>query len=425
MFGRASVVVVAVGVLGLAGALPASADGPVADLVGTLDGPASGSVGDVLTYTVTATNKGPDPGGAYVEFALESSHGLELVGSDPGCTLVSAAADQVGVGCEVTSLAVGATFQLRVQVRVTQLVETAVDALVTPRYVSDPDTTNNAKSFAFLAASAPPPPPPPPPPAPGPPGFSFVTSLPHATADRPYSFATVVVQAGKQGPATASLIDGSLPAGMRVQADASLYGVPYQAGSYTFTIQANDGITNHWNVQQAYTLVVDEVKDVYAGGSTDHPPATLVGTTILLAKRTNTSGCRRGPLPDRRCSPGAYYSKLTKKVVCASSFRTSKIRYVPDSVKHDVETEYGLTAKSYGSTLEIDAIVSLELGGSNDIANLYPERASPAPGFHVKDKLEAKLHDLVCAGSMTLRAAQIGIATNWRTLYKTVYGVTP
>lgn len=39
-----------------------------------------------------------------------------------------------------------------------------------------------------------------------------------------------------------------------------------------------------------------------------------------------------------------------------------------------------MTQKPSGYTLEIDHIVSLELGGSNDIANLYPERASPAPG---------------------------------------------
>ena len=44
----------------------------------------------------------------------------------------------------------------------------------------------------------------------------------------------------------------------------------------------------------------------------------------------------------------------------------------------------------YGSTLEIDHIVSLELGGSNDIANLYPEKLDAAPGYQVKDRLENK-----------------------------------
>ena len=69
-----------------------------------------------------------------------------------------------------------------------------------------------------------------------------------------------------------------------------------------------------------------------------------------------------------------------------------------------------MAQRLYGRTLEIDHIVSLELGGSNDIANLYPERASPAPGYKVKDKLENKLHGLVCSGAMSLRSARVGIA---------------
>ena len=77
--------------------------------------------------------------------------------------------------------------------------------------------------------------------------------------------------------------------------------------------------------------------------------------------------------------------------------------------------------KPYGSTLEIDHIVSLELGGSNDIANLYPEKANAHPGYHVKDKLENKLHDLVCDRTMTLRSVQRQITANWQVLYKKVY----
>ena len=89
------------------------------------------------------------------------------------------------------------------------------------------------------------------------------------------------------------------------------------------------------------------------------------------------------------------------------------------------ETDF---AHPTGSTLEIDHIVSLELGGSNDIANLYPEMAvvpAGALGFHVKDKLENKLHDLVCNGAMPLRSVQRQIAANWQALYKKVFGSTP
>ena len=84
-----------------------------------------------------------------------------------------------------------------------------------------------------------------------------------------------------------------------------------------------------------------------------------------------------------------------------------------------------MAQRLYGRTLEIDHIVSLELGGSNDIANLFPERASPAPGYKVKDRLENKLHSLVCSGSMSLQSVQIGISSNWQKLYRKVYGTAP
>jgi hypothetical protein len=159
--------------------------------------------------------------------------------------------------------------------------------------------------------------------------------------------------------------------------------------------------------------------------TTPSPSAVSVGHTVLLHARTQTSGCTRGVLPDLQCSPGANYSGLTKAVICSSTFRTSTIRNVPQTKKYAVEREYGMPARLYGRTIEIDHIVSLELGGSNDVANLYPEPGSGPANYHAKDRLENKVHDLVCAGSMTLHAAQLGIATNWQVLYKTVYGVAP
>ncbi|MGD0715339.1 MAG: DUF3761 domain-containing protein [Gaiellaceae bacterium] len=165
---------------------------------------------------------------------------------------------------------------------------------------------------------------------------------------------------------------------------------------------------------------------VWLSGSTSSgAPAVDVGSTVLLEARTRTSGCKLGAEPDRRCSPGAYYSKLSRAVLCSASFRTSSIRNVPESEKHQVESEYRMTPQAYGSRLEIDHIVSLELGGSNDIANLFPERADANPGYHVKDKLENRLHDLVCTGRIGLRSAQERIAGDWEALYREVFGAAP
>jgi hypothetical protein len=212
-------------------------------------------------------------------------------------------------------------------------------------------------------------------------------------------------------------------------------------GTYSFS-QTRSGTCSHhggvavWLTPSASTpSTTTTVAPVTTAAPTTTNAATTpasgtvdIGNTVLLAKQTKTSGCKLGANPDRRCSPGAYYSKLTTAAICAPSFRTGTIRNVPQSEKFDVEREYGLAAKLYGSTLEIDHIVSLELCGSNDIANLYPEKATlpaNAPGFHVKDKLENKLHDLVCDGTMSLRSVQKQIAANWQVLYKKVFAVAP
>ena len=116
-----------------------------------------------------------------------------------------------------------------------------------------------------------------------------------------------------------------------------------------------------------------------AGGSPAGTPVAAkprLGRTVLIAPRTRSSGCETGVRPNRRCSPGAFASGLTRPTICSASFRTGAIRDVPESEKYAVEAEYGLTPRPYGYTLEIDHIVPLELGGSNSIANLFPEPGS-------------------------------------------------
>ena len=147
-----------------------------------------------------------------------------------------------------------------------------------------------------------------------------------------------------------------------------------------------------------------------------------IGTTLFVKRRTRTAGCTLGIEPDRTCSPGAYEGTRTASVLCDTSFHTGDVRAVSEGLKHEVEVEYGLEAKRYGGTLEIDHIISLELGGSNDIANLYPELA---PGYHVKDVLENRLHKLVCQGKMTLHSAQSHISADWVKLYTRVFGKAP
>jgi hypothetical protein len=143
--------------------------------------------------------------------------------------------------------------------------------------------------------------------------------------------------------------------------------------------------------------------------------ATKPQKTVLMSPRTQTSGCKAGVLPDRACSPGAYDANVTQadihQTICVSGY-TATVRNVPQSEKDAVYHEYGLDnhpPRSY----EIDHIVSLELGGSNDVANLFPEKYAMTDGARTKDKLENKLGSLTCAGQITLKQARFDISSDW------------
>lgn len=148
------------------------------------------------------------------------------------------------------------------------------------------------------------------------------------------------------------------------------------------------------------------------------PPKTVATSTgaFVLGVRTKTSSCVvNGSVQDSACTPGAVF-KVTAKQVCKSGYSKS-VRNVTTKVKNQVFKEYGVKSHPSGA-YEVDHLISLELGGSNDIANLWPEAASPKPGFHEKDKVENYLHSQVCKGAMTLSEAQKEISTDWLGVYR-------
>ena len=145
------------------------------------------------------------------------------------------------------------------------------------------------------------------------------------------------------------------------------------------------------------------------------------GGTPNWGVQTKTSGCvANNGLADTGCTPGAIFPDATKDQICVSGYAGS-VRNVPSSVKDQAYSEYGIASHSAGQ-YEVDHLVSLELGGSNDISNLWPELASPQPGFHEKDKVENYLHTQVCSGAIALQVAQVEIATNWLAVYQAMGG---
>lgn len=124
-----------------------------------------------------------------------------------------------------------------------------------------------------------------------------------------------------------------------------------------------------------------------------------------------------GQLPDPKCTPGAIDPDVTqsnlKSTICKHGGYTTKVRpssSETDHAKYDVS--YPAYHVSHRKKSELDHLVSLELGGSNDIANLWPQVGKlPNP----KDKVENDLHSAVCDGHVSLAAAQKAVAADWET----------
>lgn len=123
--------------------------------------------------------------------------------------------------------------------------------------------------------------------------------------------------------------------------------------------------------------------------------------------------------PNPLLTPGDIFPDSTLEEICQPGY-TSKVRDVPVSEKKQVYQEYGLSYPQPKGFYEVDHFIPLELGGSNDIKNLFPEAVVPKPGFHEKDIVENYLHEQVCSGRISLQEAQIEIKTDWYNIYKTI-----
>lgn len=149
-----------------------------------------------------------------------------------------------------------------------------------------------------------------------------------------------------------------------------------------------------------------------AGLKRIHDPGRVTYSVHLTSCHTRDGG----KLPQPSCTPGSIDPAVSqgdiRSTICRSGW-TTKVR-PPESQTQWAKYQVGYpvyhipgSAKS-----ELDHLVPLELGGSNDITNLWPEVGKiPNP----KDKVENALNHAVCAGQVSLSAAQNAIASDWLT----------
>ena len=129
---------------------------------------------------------------------------------------------------------------------------------------------------------------------------------------------------------------------------------------------------------------------------------TFLLAVVLLAYASAAVQRTSSPpiMPDPTKTPGDVL-EVTKADICVPGY-TKKVRDVPESVKRQVYASYGITSHQ-PHEYEVDHLISLELGGSNSIKNLWPQSYVTTPyNAHVKDVLENKIHKLVCDGAIDL-----------------------
>lgn len=117
------------------------------------------------------------------------------------------------------------------------------------------------------------------------------------------------------------------------------------------------------------------------------------------------------PLPDPKCTPGRV---LTTSVtdVCSPLWASDHREYFTKKEREAAFALYGIITTDPAGYGEYDHLIPLELGGGNSSFNLWPEKGSIP---NAKDAVENKLHDAVCSGQVSLKAAQKDIATDWTT----------
>jgi len=138
-------------------------------------------------------------------------------------------------------------------------------------------------------------------------------------------------------------------------------------------------------------------------------------------------------MPNPSLNPGATNPTVTQsnihKTICVSGY-TAKVRpkssYTTNLKIQQLASGFAVNGDMAPGDYEEDHLISLELGGApSDPKNLWPEPYFGKQGDRIKDRIENKLHSLVCSGKISLRVAQSEIAKDWVTAYITNIGPIP
>jgi hypothetical protein len=125
-------------------------------------------------------------------------------------------------------------------------------------------------------------------------------------------------------------------------------------------------------------------------------------------------------LPDPTVTPGAAFPDVTAGEVCDLHYSLG-IRQPRFNDKVTAFARYGVSIHDR-DVFQVDHLIPISLGGSNDEGNLWPQPYDDTAGATQKDLVERQLRGLVCSNAITLQEAQAAIAGDWWRAYQTYMG---
>ena len=120
-----------------------------------------------------------------------------------------------------------------------------------------------------------------------------------------------------------------------------------------------------------------------------------------------------GIFPDKspECTPGSVYEEVTAEIICVPGY-SKTVRKTTASMKREVYEKYNIPINKRKEFV-LDHLISLQIGGTNEIPNLFPQRSTGIINSRTKDKIENYLKRQVCKGNITLQEAQGLIVEDW------------
>src|SRR5262245_34642729 len=120
-------------------------------------------------------------------------------------------------------------------------------------------------------------------------------------------------------------------------------------------------------------------------------------------------------LPNNYKTPGAV-TKAKMDQICKADYAAA-VKPVAGWQKNEALERYGVRVDGFAG--ELDHLVPVSLGGSNDPDNLWPFHASGSYDLAANQALAARLPDMVCAGKLSPKDAQDAFKKDWTKAYTT------